>query len=48
MRCWGPKADVGVRKESPAIWELKGRDANKHDKDSAFVVMTSAVEEVCL
>lgn len=48
MRCWGPEADVGVRGESPANWEIEGHDADKHDEDGAFVVMTSAVEEVCL
>ena len=45
VRCWGPKAYVGVREETPVNWGLEGCDANKHDKDSTFVVETSAVEE---
>ena len=43
MRCWGPEANVGVRKETPANWGLKGRDADKRDEDGAFVVKTSVM-----
>ena len=46
--CWGPEAYVGVRKETQANWGLEGRDADKHDKASAFVVNTSAVGELHL
>ena len=45
MRCWGPEADVGVRKMTQANWGREGRDADRHDKDGAFVVKTSAWEK---
>ena len=48
MRCWGPEADVAIRKVTQVNWGLEGRDADKHNEDDIFVMKTSAVEEVRL
>jgi hypothetical protein len=45
VRCWGPEADVAIRKVTQANWGLEGHDTDKHDEDDIFVMKTSAVED---
>ena len=48
MRCWWPKADVGIHEETPVNWGLEGHDADKHGEYGAFIVKLSAEVEGCL